>query len=228
MVFGNLSAAIWVFGLLYIPIAAIDLIPSPVDRWRDGVWLLILAYLAALVVSYLLFFWSAVAWHRYILLGERTHALIPPFRRDRWAAYLRAVLRLGLIFVVMLLVTLFIILIVAPLLSPATIELATYSLVFVVLVVSSRLAPVLPASAVGRDLSIREAWRDTRGATGAIAVATILFMIVATVLDRIGVLLLAPPLDTVWLTITDWIATVVGIAILTTIYGHYVEGRPIN
>ena len=35
------------------------------------------------------------------------------------------------------------------------------------------------------------------------------------------------PLAMTWTFVTAWIKTMVGASILTTIYGHYVEGRPL-
>ena len=36
------------------------------------------------------------------------------------------------------------------------------------------------------------------------------------------------PLGLVVLGVTGWFVTMVSVSILTTIYGHYVEGRPIG
>lgn len=229
MVFSNLGAAVRITGIAYIlwlvPFILMHLLLQGLENVE---WVfLTLVFL----VQLFLFIWIAVAWHRYVLLGELPKWPLPPFRRDGFLAYLLQLVILsviGLAATIVFLVALFVVGLIT-LQTPAITIVVTLIFACAALVVSQRLSVVLPGSAVGRDLSLDAAWDATQSSNWAIIVITILSAIAAVVVDLPVELFEAMPmLQILWLVLTGWIKILVGITILTTLYGHYVEGRPIG
>jgi hypothetical protein len=95
-----------------------------------------------------------------------------------------------------------------------------------------RLSPILPGAAVAKPLSIKEAWAATRNAGGTIFLVAIISAIGSIVLDVPGALLTMMAAG--WLPVmlclivSGWIKLMLGVSILTTLFGHYVEGRAIT
>ncbi len=119
---------------------------------------------------------------------------------------------------------------VALLLVPAV--LALYAFAFVA---GYRLSVKLPAIALGRsDFSMGDAWRATKGNSWRMLGLLILFVLC---LVLIGVIMLAITyafglLGTVGLSLAvaiqvmvNWVATILGVTLLTSLYGFFVEGR---
>jgi hypothetical protein len=181
--------------------------------------------------------WIAVAWHRHILLDE-VPTIIPAFRAGRIGAYFLRVLLIGLILMVIGFALGFVAsLIASPLLrpgvSPVMILVSGLILALIVFVplfvIGTRLSTSLPAAALGAPKGIGDAWRSTAGQLGTfvvlaiiLAVASFLSNYVSNLLVGNWVLLLG------WSIVVGWISSMVGLSILTTLYGHYVEGRPLT
>ena len=118
----------------------------------------------------------------------------------------------------------------AVLLVPAV--LALYAFAFVA---AYRLSVKLPAIALGRrDFSMGDAWRATKGNSWRMLGLLILFLLC---LLLIGLVMLAITyvfglLGTVGLSVAvaiqvmvNWVATILGVTLLTSLYGFFVEGR---
>jgi hypothetical protein len=92
-----------------------------------------------------------------------------------------------------------------------------------------RLAIVLPGTAIGRPMTLAEGWKATEGMTGTLIGVAFLFGIFENLADfATDKLLIGSPLIGGLLSfVIYWIVMIVGVAILTTLYGHLVEGREI-
>jgi hypothetical protein len=242
-VFGNLGGVIRVTGLLYALQVAVMLILAPTMmlgiRTMGG---MALSGFVAMIVSIILSLWMAVAWHRYILKSELNDSPLPAFRGDRMLSYFGFSLLVGLIIVP---VALILMLVVFPLLLPdmsqldprtmgsagfqlriALISLAIYVPIGALLF---RLSNVLPSAAIGGELGIGQAWQKTDGSTGTMFALAILVALGVFVIDlpvTLGLIQGYWPVI-IWLTVSNWVKWIVGISLLTTVYGHYVEGRPL-
>ncbi len=98
-----------------------------------------------------------------------------------------------------------------------------------------RFGIVLPATALGRPFGFGEAWRATRGTLGAVLLLTL----ITTVAETLGSFLItgqagfgAPPLVRsplsfafAFVQLWAWFVTMIGVSLLTALYGHYVEKR---
>jgi len=178
-------------------------------------------------------FWVFVAWHRFVLLEEYPKGWIPAFRTDRILAYFGKALILGLIAFGM-----------ATILvlggaaigaiggqAGAVILVPLFVVGWIFIIVSIyRLTPILPAAAIGKPLKISEAWEATQGTGGALVLVLVIAAVVQFLMQIVASLSMAvfAPLGFVFLLLTMLVMTLVNVSILTTLYGHYIEGRALD
>jgi len=174
--------------------------------------------------------WIATAWHRYVLLDETPDAILPPFNGRRILVYFGYCVLLTLVALFAFAVLVGIIGVLTVFHAVILILPASIAFMIVLVVCSYRLGIVLPASSVEKPVSLRRAWEATRGSTGALLALLLLSTLCALVLQLplfpLNFLHLTLAVE-IWGAIVGWVALMVGIAILTTLYGHYIEGRAI-
>ena len=235
LVFNQLSGALRISTVLYL----LSLVVSAIGYYfflqstmsgQDGPqWQL---YVTSIVAG-LLYMWIAVAWHRFVLLDEMPGGWLPSFNSDRMLAYFGRSLLLILVAIAVAIPIGFVngMLIYASNGSQPVAFLTTLVLIFVILVISYRLAPMFPGAAVGQSIGLRAAWTATSGATGTILGLAIISALASVAIDLPTFILRSLPagqlLVFLWAAVTGWIKLMVGASILTTIYGHYVEKREI-
>ncbi len=191
--------------------------------------------LLVLVAQLLIALWVAVAWHRYVLLEEQPGAFLPGWNGAAIWAYFKAAFVLAIVVLLVSLPLSFIGgLVSAPLLLSGAGLLAVL-LMFVIVGlpvawVGYRLSPMLPGAAIGEPLALGQAWAATdRAGPGLLMLALVSVVAVwALQLPLLWLALAAPILALVWSLLTNWLIVMVGAGIATTIYGHYVQGRPLN
>ncbi|MHA6324463.1 hypothetical protein [Roseivivax sp. CAU 1753] len=169
--------------------------------------------------------WIAVAWHRFVLLEEYPTGWLPAFHGASMLGYFwrSIVLGFGVAFAVGLPAA--IVAVAVPVLAGVGVLFG----LFFGIVLGFRLAPALPAAAVGDTFGFRQAWEATSQANGT-AIALALLGVFAALLVQVPVLLvssLSTGLGTIMFIVINWFVTLVSASVLTTIYGHYVQGRPI-
>lgn len=174
--------------------------------------------------------WIAVAWHRYVLLGEAP-GLLPVFRGDRLLAYLFYSLGYGLIVLVVgWLWSMAVGFALRPVMM-GNIGMALVvwgALVFLPLaLLTLRMTTALPGVALGKETPFLAGWEATSGASADILVAA-LFLAALGLLAQVVVLRLVMPvpiLGQLAALALLWLQTMVGASVLTTLYGHYIEKR---
>ena len=162
----------------------------------------------------------AVNWHRYVLLNEPV-GWLPQVRMDRILAYFGTALLVGIItFVVATVIVL-----VAGALG-AIGWLIGIPLFVVVFALSLRLSTALPGAALGQGGGLSGSMAATTGATGTLIALTLIYFGASILVGIVVGLLSMIPLLGVLINLGfQWIAMLVGLSILTTLYGHYVEKR---
>ena len=241
LVLGDWRNALRVTGLLYliyaVPALILGLLFPAVTPGQSGEQALatmasfapvgIITGLLLLVV----YIWLAVTWHRYILLDEQPAGQLPAFHRSEILSYAGNAILLGLI---MLVISVVVGLVLSPLAFLGVIGAIVISIVLlsIVLIVDYRLGLVLPSRAVGQKLTFGEAWAATKGQSATILVLAIVSALAAVVIDIPAMVLTLLPgigfiLALIWGLCTGWIKLVVGVSILTTLYGVYIEKRNI-
>jgi hypothetical protein len=239
LVLGDWRNALKISGLLYLIYAVPALIfallfPVPTQPAQamaalgSGGFLGVITAILAVVA----FVWIAVAWHRYVLLDEMPAGQFPEFNSSRLLSYGGYSLLIGVIgFALSFVVSAIVGIVAIPLLGMVGAFIMALLALAAVLIVGYRLAPMLPAIAIDKPLTLRQAWDATNNANTAIIVLAILSAIAAVVIDIPAIILAsAGPLaflGVLWTLATGWVKMIVGVSILTTLYGHYVEGRAI-
>ncbi|TNF20146.1 MAG: hypothetical protein EP318_12165 [Rhodobacteraceae bacterium] len=190
----------------------------PVYSAGETFMILILG-IAALCAS----LWIAVAWHRYVLLGEEPQGWIPRWPGGTILGYLWRSILLGLAVGLVLVPVIMLGLFLGPVLMLAlAVGVGAYFFF--------RLSPMLPAIAVGREMGFKDAWSKTAGDSGTL-VALAALMILGSLILQIPTMVSGDPdslLSLVYTVVINWFATMIGISLLTTVYGHCVEGRGID
>ncbi|WP_421760676.1 hypothetical protein [Devosia sp.] len=231
----HFGEALRISGVLYLAAFLVSWFLQLTTTGAEREPLTILVAIVTVLVLALGWMWVAVAWHRFILLQEGANGFIPKFLGDRLLAYLgNSFLLFIVMFLAAMVVGLAMVLVTLAAGAAPALAIALMGLiVFVMLILNYRLALVLPAAAIGKQLRLGEAWGATKNATGAIVVLALVSTISSLVLDLPLFLLLGMDLVSVivrglWQLATGWIKLMVGVSILTTLYGHFIEGRPVS
>lgn len=223
--------------LLTRPDKTMAMMQDPVAMMQGGPSMA--AQLVSLVVLIATSVWMAIAWHRFILKNETPTGFVPPINGARIGAYFLRSLLIGIILVVLGIVLGLVAGVVIIGLAGAggggmgaifMITLISMLLVyFPIFVIGYRLSTALPAMAIDEALPFMAGWEATKGENGAfvgLALISVLVMVVNAVLT-IFVLANVTVLFIAWTVVFNWLAMLVGLSVLTTLYGHYIEKRPL-
>lgn len=190
--------------------------------------------LVALIVSLATALWIAVAWHRFVLLNEQPQGFVPVWRGDRIAEYFLRSLGYGLILTVAAMVLAMIAgMLFSPLLRSGSYVLFLILSALVVqiplMIFAFRLSAALPGAALDSGHDFMAGWQATQGQTADIAVLAAIAVVAHLVLALLGLLVFSHlwVLAVLWQIVAGWLVTMVAISILTTLYGHYIERRPL-
>lgn len=191
----------------------------PLISPAEGFMMLILS-LAATCAS----LWIAVAWHRYVLLGETPDGWLPKWPGSAILGYLWRSILLGLTVgaAIVPVIIVFGFLLAPILMIAAAVGVGSY--------VFFRLSPILPAIALGDNMTFRDAWRVTAEHASTVFGLAGLMILMSLVL-QIPTLVSGDPsslISLIYSIVVGWFATMIGISLLTTVFGHCVEGRGID
>jgi hypothetical protein len=185
--------------------------------------------LAVLLNLFLFLFvsaWIAVAWHRFILLEDYPGLLPPLAGRPIWP-YLGKTLLLGLVMFFAMIPAGLVISVLAGLFGGAGDSLFSFIGLGLALYISYmwlRFGIVLPATAVSRTMGFGEAWRATAPYATAILGTCVILILINTGVSLVSTIL-PLPLARLLSLATSWISIMLGISVLTTLYGVIVERR---
>lgn len=162
----------------------------------------------------------AVAWHRFVLLEEETNTPFPAFHGSQVLAYFDKILLLVLAVIAIAFV-------IGLLSILGQVFLALYLPMGLALAWGFyRLSPILPAAAVGKSMTFREAWDATEPhSTALFALIFVTFLDGLLVALAFMLLVFVPPLLIATALVVNWFFMMLNISLLTTIYGVSVEGR---
>jgi hypothetical protein len=199
-----------------------DLLTGHIDVQDAPLQLAVLSLLMVVVYMFL-FSWVAVNWHRFILLEEYPR-WFPEFRSRPIGPYIWHTIKAALL----LMVCLIPIMLIGSFLASALGSLGAQLLVAIVTFAISygwlRIAMGLAGTSIGQPIGLRASWAETAPLSGAIwgtAFCVMVMGMVATLFETIGGPVIGPFIGIV----VNWITFIVGVSILTTLYGHTVQGR---
>ena len=242
-VFGNLSGALQVSGvLMLIQFVVLLTLGRSLPTDEAGMRQLMMQgefpwgrILLSSLISIVAWLWIVVGWHRYILLNEKPR-LVPAFRLDRMLGYFGKSILIALILLPLALILGF----VGGGIASGMVQgggsfipaLVVMGLIVYapIVVVGMRLGTMMPGAALQPGVPVFSGWEATRGATFTIAGVVVLSVGFTLVLESVGMAIFGDPMSVpvlVFELVKQWIVAMVGASILTTLYGHYIEKRPI-
>jgi len=172
--------------------------------------------------------WIAVAWHRFILLEDYPGLLPPLAGRPVWS-YIGKTILLSLVLTLVMLPAGFVMGLIMAVLQDAGTGLLPTFILGLALYASYmwlRFGIVLPATAVSRPMGFGEAWRATAPYATAILGTCVILILINTGVSLVSAIL-PQPLAGLLSLATSWITIMLGISILTTLYGVIVERRTV-
>jgi hypothetical protein len=174
--------------------------------------------------------WAAVGWHRYILLEENGTGVIPKLRMDRVGRYLLTALKLGMVlFPVGFAIGFLEGFLMAALPSQFVAVILSVSLTIVFIWTAIRIGLILPAAAIGEDLTIKQSWAATAPASAAILAPLFAIELSTKIVDGAIVAMFQGPILGAGLQVAlYWIQMLLNLSLMTTLYGHLIHGRPLN
>ncbi|MCP4071502.1 MAG: hypothetical protein GY742_07140 [Hyphomicrobiales bacterium] len=167
-----------------------------------------------------------------MLLEERSESVLPNWRGDLVWSYLKHAIVVGLAVGVIGMIPMFSILyLFSTIITSSILVFGLFSLLMgaILYYISLRFGLVLPAAALENPMTIRDSLHKTKSASGAIMVASLLlavftfaieFIVEATGLNQITFQISSY--------ITGWISMMLGVSILTTLFGYLVENRELG
>lgn len=221
------------FGTTLVPYGAIfNPLQTNIEPSAQVVGTAMVSIVVNLFVFFFVLSWIAVTWHRYVLLEENPPVL-PRLDGKPIVAYIgRAII----LFIVVLMIGLPLMTLFAMAFGPALVNGSIVSaLVFNLLLtmllsyVWMRFALVLPAVSVDEKMTIGESWASSGQYSSAIWIVVLLLALVNFVLNLPSQLIYPawPEGGFVLSIAASWFSLMLGFSILTTLYGHIVEGRPL-
>jgi hypothetical protein len=95
--------------------------------------------------------------------------------------------------------------------------------------VGFRLATSLPGMALGETHRFMSGWEATKGDWRAILELSVIMALALWLINMIGFYLFGGMtlLAHIWQLLSGWPVMMVGLSVLTTLYGHYIEKRPL-
>ncbi|SFL05568.1 hypothetical protein [Shimia haliotis] len=181
-------------------------------------------------LMFIVIFWSVVSWHRFVLLEEYPTGWLPTFRFDRILSYLGHALLLGLVAFVLMIPVVALMALFASMGAEVLAVIVAVPAYIALVIVMYRLVPILPAAAIGKPLKLMESFNATKGAAGAIIVLLLVVFGVNLGVQLVVMALTAlfAPLGILFSLAASLFLSIVNISVLTTFYGHYIEGRPLD
>jgi hypothetical protein len=185
---------------------------------------LLILQIVHLLGSFAVLAWIAVAWHRSVLLGEQP-SLLPTPPRHLVRRYLGRFLLIALAPALIVLASLASVVLLVPA-HGSSFPWASLAPILAYLLsvhVLLRLGVALPGTALARPLPLRDAWRVTGRHKGTLWALTGAMALLGVVNNLLGQATSWPGI--VFGQVIAWATLMLGLSLLTALYGTLVEGR---
>ncbi len=219
-------------GVLYVVLARTGLVQAmETGRISEAAPGLAVTVLITAMVIMLLSIWPIVTWHRYVLNEEPVAGFLPPIYPRRVGAYSLQLILIALIAVLSMVPVMLAVMVLAavsggaflhlvPLLEPGLALLPAW--------IFLRLSVSLPEIAMGGKASgLKDTWRATADDFGPVFGLVLITVVLQFALERSFIFIGGGPVGIVWWVLASCAFGLIQISILTTLYGYYVEKRPI-
>lgn len=181
----------------------------------------------AIVATFVLAFVSlAASWHRHVLLGERPQV----FRSigGSEARYFWAAVRMSLVIMLIVFMPMILIVALTSALNGSIYVTMLPSLIIgiAVAIIGLRLGTGLAGAAIGAARPLTIGWKGTESCLGTLLLLAVFSQILQTILNLASQI---PGLVGLVATLlAAWLGTLLSLSIITTLWGHFVEGRALR
>jgi hypothetical protein len=232
-VFGNFPAALRVSAILFLvqTLVAATLIGDPtlLEAQIKAGTISYASIAIALLIAIICSLWVAVGWHRYVLTNEQP-GLLPRFHGDRMLEYFG----FGILIALMVILPITALTIIAGIVLHSISFTLVATFLPIILGVALgylllRCGTMLPGAALQKGVPVTLGWKATKGASGTFIALAIMLFLAQIMLAAIGSAVTAAiPIAVLPVAVlTQWPVQMVGLSVLTTLYGHYIEHRPL-
>jgi hypothetical protein len=208
------------FGDYLIALHTDPALPAP-----QGFWM---AWSVTMVVVTISGFWIAVGWHRFVLVQEVPGTVLPPLHGNLVVSYLVSSIAIGILIALVAGVGVLVLgFAFSTIAGGAGALLAIITVVGYSVYLFYRWGLVLPSAALGKPMKMKESWDNTVLASGVIWQLAVIAVGMTALVMAPGLLNVDPfsLVNEVYTYVLNWILMMVGISVLTTLYGVYFEGR---
>ena len=226
-VVNNFNEALAVSGLIWIGMIAIQIISAEIvsnNLIGEGaaaqvpLSIALLVMLASLSVA-LASCWIAVAWHRFVLSGERPVSVLPQWQGGPIWAYAINTIKIGILVILFGAVASGVMSMVLGSAVQSVGVIVIAALVGLPAIYGFyRVSPILPAAALGEPLGLGAAWAMTSKISGAIFQAAILGLMGILLLQVPAVVLGDGIIGLLYELAAGWVILMVGVSLLSSIY----------
>ena len=188
--------------------------------------------LVTLSLAYgLILVWLAVRWHRFVLLDDRADVFASPPRGPFWG-YIATILQSILILVPFTLAAIAVLFVVSQSRSMVLVLVVGAVINLLIVGLSLILGTALAGAAIGAPRPIPTAWKRLKPAGGTLLVLSLAVWIGNGAAEAIAASAAASGVPTLVKVIVTfchvWLSLLISLSILTTLWGHYVENRPLR
>lgn len=191
-------------------------------------------FFGALLVIWVALMNGVVHWHRYVLLGEMPRALMLRLSWRQVAKYIVG----GILIILLLILPFWLLGMVAGQIAVGFVRdgnllvaqgiMMVLNLFFTALFLA--LSPILPAYAIDRNIKISDAISAMSGTLGTLIVCAIGLVAVEWAGDFLvrQLAMLNMKVAGIVGIVVQMVTAMIGVSLITTIYGHFVEERPLG
>lgn len=221
-------------------------VPNPADVPSGNFFVLVLISIIVSVIAYCII---AIGWHRFMLreeIPDRFYVVRPEWRLGRyfWNSF-----KIGFLVMLAMIPLMMILMIPFSTVSldgwdPASgVSILLSAFLLGQLIISTfatwmllRMGMILPAVAVDRDMTIGDSFRLTRSISGQLVITAffvVLLQFIPVILQQFAILFYGPTfVELSWVTfpinmVFSWVSFFVGFGVLTVVYGHLAENKPL-
>lgn len=190
-------------------------------------------FVVVFITQMLIALWIVVAWHRFILREEAPSGYFPALNTGAMVSYaIASIIAFLVVLPVIIVMSILGALVASPFLIPGGAVFVGVFLLFIIVALPAiyvfyRISPILPSAALQERLPLREAWYATGTSGASFIVMAVVSGLAWWIAGLPGQMLGNSFAGFVWSFALQWLVMLIGASIVTTIYGHYVEKRPL-
>lgn len=178
---------------------------------------------AAFVLAFVIL---AASWHRFVLLEETPRAFRGLGHSE--ARYFSATVRMMLVIILVAILPVILVLALIASLNGGVYATMLISVVvgIALAIIGLRLGTGLAGAAIGAERPLTTGWRATGSHLGTLLLLALFSQVLQTILNL--TLLLPAFMGLVATLLVGWLGTMLWLSLITTLWGHFVEGRALR